>query len=62
MEKFVLSVSEVAELLGVGTTTIYTMVRLNEIPHKRIRGRIVFHYPTIEKWLASGEQKYYETR
>lgn len=53
MEKITLSVNEVAELIGVSITTIYTMVRQNEIPHKRVRGRIVFHRETIEKWLAT---------
>jgi len=53
MEKITLSVSEVAELIGVSVTTIYTMVRQNEIPNKRVRGRIVFHRGTIEKWLAT---------
>lgn len=53
MNKLTMSVAEIANLLGVGTTTIYMMARQNEIPHKRLRGRIVFHYPTIEKWLAN---------
>lgn len=53
MRKITLNVSEVAELIGVSVTTIYTMVRKNEIPHKRVRGRIVFHRETIEKWLAT---------
>lgn len=53
MDKLTMSVAEIADSLGVSSTTIYTMARQNEIPHKRIRGRIVFHYPTIEKWLAN---------
>lgn len=53
MEKVTLTVSEVAELIGVSTTTIYTMTRSNEIPHKKVRGRIIFHRETIDKWLAT---------
>lgn len=53
MEKVTLSVNEVAELIGVSTTTIYTMVRQNEIPCKKVRGRIIFHRETIDKWLAT---------
>lgn len=49
--KITLTVSEVAKLLGVSTTTIYTMARLNEIPHKRVRGKILFHRETVENWL-----------
>lgn len=54
MTKLTLSVREVAELIGVSQTTIYTMVREGQIPHVRVRGRIIFHRETIEKWL-SGE-------
>lgn len=53
VKKVTLSVNEVAELIGVSTTTIYTMVRLNEIPCKKVRGRIIFHRETVEKWLAT---------
>lgn len=52
MKRITMTVNEVAALLGVSNTTIYTMVRLGEIPHARIRSKIVFHKPTIEEWLA----------
>ncbi|MER2171257.1 MAG: helix-turn-helix domain-containing protein [Psychrobacillus psychrodurans] len=52
MEKITLTVNEVAELLGVSIGTIYTMARLNEIPHKKIRGRVLFHKETIENWFT----------
>lgn len=55
MEKITLTVNEVAELIGVSTATIYTMARLNEIPHKKIRGRVLFHRETIEKWFTNEE-------
>ncbi|WP_277587349.1 helix-turn-helix domain-containing protein [Psychrobacillus antarcticus] len=50
-KRITLTVNEVAELLGVSIGTIYTMARLKEIPHKKIRGRILFHKETIEKWF-----------
>lgn len=53
MGKITLTVTEVAELIGVSTTTVYTMARLNEIPHKKVRGRILFHRTTIEQWLMN---------
>ena len=56
MEKITLSVSEIASLLGVSISTIYVMARLNEIPHKKVRGRILFHRPTVEKWLSSSTE------
>jgi len=51
MERITMSASEVAELLGVSVNTIYTMVRENEIPYRKVRGRILFHRETVEKWL-----------
>lgn len=52
-KKMTMSVEEVSGLIGVGKTTIYAMVRQNEIPHKKVRGKILFHRPTIEKWLIT---------
>jgi len=55
MEKITLTVKETASMIGVSTATIYTMARGNEIPHVRVRNRILFHKQTIESWLA-GDQ------
>ncbi|MGN7169298.1 helix-turn-helix domain-containing protein [Paenibacillus cellulositrophicus] len=56
MQKITLTVVEAAELIGVSQTTIYTMARENQIPHARVRGRILFHREVIESWLR-GELK-----
>jgi len=56
MEKFTLSVEEVANALGVSKTTIYSMARQKEIPHTKVRGRILFHRPTIEHWLINNTE------
>lgn len=53
IEKITLTVDEVSQVLGVSQSTIYTMARQNEIPHKKIRGRVLFHKPTIERWLSN---------
>lgn len=55
VKKMTMTVSEIAEELQVSTTMIYTMVRQNEIPHIKVRGRILFHRATIEKWLMNTE-------
>lgn len=55
-KKMTMSVDELAEELQIGRTTIYTMVRQNEIPHKKIRGRILFHRQTIEDWLSKSKE------
>lgn len=57
MGKITLTPMEVAKLLGISRTTIYSMIRNEEIPHARIRGKILFHKPTIEKWLIDGATK-----
>ena len=54
MKKITLTVREVSELLGLSLTTIYSMVRLGEIPHARVKGKILFHRPTVETWLING--------
>jgi excisionase family DNA binding protein len=54
-KKMTMTVSEIAEELQVSTTMIYTMVRQNEIPHIKVRGRILFYRPTIEQWLMNTE-------
>ncbi len=55
MSKITLTVDETAKLVGVSMTTIYAMVRERQIPCVRVRGRILFHRDTLEKWLK-GEQ------
>ena len=54
MEKIALTITETAELLNVSKATLYTMTRKNEIPFSKIRGKILFHKPTIEQWLING--------
>lgn len=51
MQSAVLSVKDVAELFQLSTATIYVLVKNNEIPHKKVRGRIFFHRNVIEEWL-----------
>ncbi|OAB46571.1 helix-turn-helix domain-containing protein [Paenibacillus antarcticus] len=56
MRKITLTVNEVAELISVSTTTIYAMVREKQVPHIKIRGRILFHREVIEAWLRGESQ------
>ncbi|MFS0766186.1 helix-turn-helix domain-containing protein [Peribacillus phoenicis] len=51
MNKITLTVKEAAELIGVSTTSVYTMVRENQIPHTRVRSKIIFHKGMLESWL-----------
>ena len=55
-KKMTMSVEELAEELQISKTTIYTMVSQNEIPHIKVRGRILFHRATIENWLLKSNE------
>ncbi|MFC5532265.1 helix-turn-helix domain-containing protein [Cohnella yongneupensis] len=55
MSKNTLTVIEVADLLGVSTTTIYALVRERTIPFFRIRNRIFFRLESINDWIAQLE-------
>ncbi|REE90611.1 excisionase family DNA binding protein [Paenibacillus taihuensis] len=50
-ERTVFSVMELSGYLGVSTDSIYTMVREKQIPHMRIRRRILFHRDAIDSWI-----------
>lgn len=54
--KTTMSVNEVAEMLNVSTWTIYDMVRRKEIPHSRVRTRIIFRLDTINNWMTEQEK------
>ncbi|NTU30651.1 helix-turn-helix domain-containing protein [Brevibacillus sp. HB1.1] len=47
------SVSEIAKYLNVSTNSIYAMAREKQIPHVRIRRRIMFPMDIIEEWLRN---------
>lgn len=46
-----MTVSETALMVGVSPTTIREMVRQGQIPHVRVRSRILFHADVIDEWL-----------
>ncbi|WP_138416618.1 helix-turn-helix domain-containing protein [Aquibacillus sediminis] len=51
MEHQFLTVKAVANYLNVHTDTIYALVRENEIPHFRIRSKILFSQVAIDNWI-----------
>lgn len=57
MTKITLSIKETDKLIGVSQTTMYTMVRENQIPHKKVRSRILFNREQIEAWLRGELQE-----
>lgn len=50
MTKITLDVKGVCDLLGISSTTVYAMVRENQLPHFRVRGKILFNRNVIELW------------
>lgn len=56
MERITLTVEEVATMLGISLSLTYSMVRKKEIPHKKVGARILFHKPTIERWLTEVDE------
>jgi excisionase family DNA binding protein len=57
MQRRTLTVQDVAEYLGVHQDTIYNMVRQKEIPHFRVRRRILFTVESIDAWIRQSESE-----
>jgi len=55
LERF--TVKQAADYLGVHQDTIYTMVRQKEIPHFRLRRRIMFSKQAINDWIRQQESE-----
>lgn len=51
----ILTVVEVAELLGVDRKTIYTAAHLGRIPHRRLGRRLIFERAAVLAWLRQGD-------
>lgn len=60
MVKVTISAQEVAQMLGVSLNTVYTAARSNQIPHTKLRGRILFNKDVIENWIKNPTQYYEE--
>lgn len=56
MERQTLTVKEVANYLGVHEDTIYQMVKHQEIPHLKLRNRILFTQEAIDSWIKDQEK------
>jgi excisionase family DNA binding protein len=48
----VLTVEQVADLLGLGRNTVYDAANRGEIPHRRIGRRLIFSRVAVLEWLA----------
>ena len=50
-EQDILSAVEAAKYVGVSKDTIYSLVRQNKIPHRRIGHQVKFPYWLLKSWL-----------
>lgn len=57
MQRKTITAQEAAEYIGVHVDTIYTMVRQKEIPHIRVRRRILFNVNTLDAWMNQQEER-----
>lgn len=57
MGRTTLTVAEVSKMIGVSPDSIYAMVREKQIPHLRIRTRILFREDAILNWMKQLEVK-----
>lgn len=57
IERDIMDVNEVAELLGCSEYTIRKMTRHKVLPHFRVGNRIKFSKSTLLKWIALEEKK-----
>lgn len=55
MQRKTITAQEAADYIGVHIDTIYTMVRQKEIPHIRVRRRILFKTDTLDAWMNDQE-------
>jgi excisionase family DNA binding protein len=50
IETITLDATELAKMLNVSKATVYAGVRTNEIPHFRVRNKILFNKSIILAW------------
>lgn len=48
----VLNINELAQRIKVSRWTIYAWVSSKFIPHIKLRGRLLFNWDDVEKWIA----------
>jgi excisionase family DNA binding protein len=51
-ERLLLSVGEVAQILGIGRNLTYELVRQNKIPHIRLGRRVLIPRMLLHDWLV----------
>lgn len=56
MTKTTMSIAEAAKYLGVSPNTLYVAVRQGEIPHFKVRSRILLRLENLNSWISAAEE------
>lgn len=56
IEKATLTVRELSEMLGIGLTTTYELIKKKEFHTIKVGRRILIPKVTINKWLEGGNE------
>jgi excisionase family DNA binding protein len=56
MERLLLKMNEVAQLLGMSRSTAYSMAAMGELPVIRIRGGVRVPAEALRRWVAEKAQ------
>ena len=54
-DKEILTIEEAAEYLSLGKRSIYKLVRLKKIPHKKILNKFRFVKDNLRDWVAANK-------
>ncbi|MFN8544621.1 MAG: helix-turn-helix domain-containing protein [Candidatus Binatia bacterium] len=62
MEKLLLRPPEVAELLGLGRSTVYDLLAAGDLPSVRLRGSVRVPAEALRRWIATQGEETKPTR
>lgn len=57
VERDILTIDEMGEILGISRSQVYNMVNRDQIPYVRVGSRVRFIKSQIEAWLSDGGTK-----
>lgn len=57
MERKPMTVKEMASYLGIHLDTVYKMARAGEIPHYRLRSKILFSKEAVDEWIKEQQNQ-----
>lgn len=53
IQRATVNAKQAALYLGVCEDTLMSETRQNKVPHNKLRGRYIFHLPTLDKWMET---------